>query len=108
MVLLHQSEFNNQLEAETLSSQCKNFTPLCFDVEFFQGNEMPKFTVSRPMLLFWIFLIVLCSSISTTVFSESAFNDHFALTTMTIAIIGLVSSTSVLLVNLVHAICNPE
>ena len=58
-------------------------------------------------LLFWSFMIVFFSSVSTTIFSERAFHDNFAFTTMAIAIVGLVVSAVFLLVDAVQAICNP-
>ena len=52
-------------------------------------------------------MIVFLSSVSTTVFSESAFNDNFAFTTMAIGVIGFLVSGLFLLVDTVQDICNP-
>ncbi len=62
---------------------------------------------STITLLLWSFVIVFLSSVSTTVFSESAFNDNFAFTTMAIGVIGFLVSGLFLLVDTVQDICNP-
>ena len=62
---------------------------------------------STITLLLWSFVIVFLSSVSTTVFSESAFNDNFAFTMMGIGVIGFLVSGLFLLVDTVQDICNP-
>lgn len=63
--------------------------------------------MSPITLILWSFIIVFLSSVSTTVFSESAFNDHFAFTTMAIGVIGFLISALFLVVDTVQEICNP-
>ncbi|RZG79234.1 hypothetical protein EXE10_16005 [Acinetobacter sp. WCHAc060033] len=59
------------------------------------------------MIMFGTLLIALCSAISTTIFSESAFNDHFGFGLMAIAIIGLCLNISYMFINMIFRICNP-
>ena len=61
---------------------------------------------STTMVLFW-FAIVLLSSISTTIFSESAFNDNASISIAVLAAIGLALTTAKLIFDTIHNICNP-
>lgn len=63
--------------------------------------------LSTITLLLWSFIIVFLSSVSTTIFSESAFNDNFAFTTMAIGVIGFLISALFLVIDTVQKICNP-
>lgn len=67
--------------------------------------NIPK--ISSTALLFWSFIAVMLGSISTAVFSESAFNDHFAFSMMALALTGILISTALLMVDAVLAVCNP-
>ncbi len=58
-------------------------------------------------LLFWGFIVALVSSISTTIFSESSFNDNFAFSIMACAFVGIVVSVALLMVDAILEICNP-
>lgn len=68
---------------------------------------MNTLKTSFTALLFWSFMIALFSSISTTIFSESAFHDNFAFTTMAIACVGMIVSAALLMVDAILEICNP-
>jgi hypothetical protein len=50
---------------------------------------------------------VLLSSISTTIFSESAFNDNASISITVFAGIGLTLTAAKLLFDTIHNICNP-
>ncbi|WP_353142958.1 hypothetical protein [Acinetobacter pragensis] len=63
--------------------------------------------ISPTALLFWSFLAVMLGSISTAVFSESSFHDHFAFSMMALALTGILISTAFLMVDAVLAVCNP-
>lgn len=67
--------------------------------------NIPK--ISSTALLFWSFIAVMLGSISTAVFSESAFNDNFAFSMMALALTGILISTALLMVDAVLAVCNP-
>ncbi|WP_374666388.1 hypothetical protein [Acinetobacter sp.] len=67
--------------------------------------NIPK--ISSTALLFWSFIAVMLGSISTAVFSESAFHDNFAFSMMALALTGILISTALLMVDAVLAVCNP-
>ena len=59
------------------------------------------------MIMFGTLLIALCSAISTTIFSESAFNDNASISITVFAGIGLTLTAAKLLFDAIHSICNP-
>ncbi|HEX5381029.1 hypothetical protein ACNAUY_07210 [Acinetobacter tibetensis] len=63
--------------------------------------------VSSTIMVFFCFTIVLLSSISTTIFSESAFNDNTSISIAVLAAIGLALTTAKLIFDTIHNICNP-
>ncbi|MEN3979783.1 hypothetical protein [Acinetobacter sp. CWB-B33] len=63
--------------------------------------------ISSAALLFWAFIAAMMGSISTAVFSESAFNDNFAFTSMALALAGILISAAFLMMDAVLAVCNP-
>lgn len=63
--------------------------------------------VSPTSMMFWALLIALCSAISTTIFSESSFNDDFGFSLMAVAIVGLFLNLTYILINIIFEICNP-
>jgi len=63
--------------------------------------------VSSNALRFRGFMLALFSSVSTAVFSESAFHDNFALAVMAIALAGMIVSAAFLRLDAVLTACNP-
>ena len=63
--------------------------------------------ISLMAILFWSFVATLLGAISTAVFSEAAFHDHFAFSMMALAFAGIIISTALLMVDAVLAVCNP-
>lgn len=63
--------------------------------------------VSSTIMVFFCFVIILLSSISTTIFSESAFNDNASISITVLAAIGLALTTVKLIFDTIHSICNP-
>ena len=63
--------------------------------------------VSSTTMVLFCFAIVLLSSISTTIFSESAFNDNASISITVFAGIGLTLTAAKLLFDAIHSICNP-
>ena len=63
--------------------------------------------VSSTIMVFSCFAIVFLSSISTTIFSESAFNDNASISITVFAGIGLTMTAAKLLFDTIHNICNP-
>ncbi len=69
-------------------------------------NKLIKKT-SQTFILFWVLVIALCSAISTTIFSESAFNDNFGFSLMAVAIVGLCLNVTYIFIQTIFKICNP-
>lgn len=63
--------------------------------------------VSSTIMVLFCFTIVFLSSISTTIFSESAFNDNASISIAVLAGIGLTLTTAKLIFETIHDICNP-
>ena len=78
-------------------------------IRFFTAEVKPMRTlkISANALRFWSFMLALFSSVSTAVFSESAFHDNFALAVMAIALAGMIVSAAFLMLDAVLAVCNP-
>ncbi len=69
---------------------------------------MQSKTISPTAIIFWMLLIALVSAISTTIFSETLFNDRFGFGVMAIAIVGLCLNITHILLHTLLAICNPS
>ncbi|WP_374531330.1 hypothetical protein [Acinetobacter sp.] len=63
--------------------------------------------VSSTIMVLFCLAIVFLSSISTTIFSESAFNDNVSISIAVLAGIGLTLITAKLIFETIHDICNP-
>ena len=63
--------------------------------------------VSSTIMVLFCLAIVFLSSISTTIFSESAFNDNASISIAVLAGIGLTLTTAKLIFETIHDICNP-
>ena len=63
--------------------------------------------VSSTTMVLFCFAIVLLSSISTTIFSESAFNDNASISITVLAGIGFTLTIAKLIFDTIHNICNP-
>lgn len=62
---------------------------------------------NHPTLFrFWGFTLLMLTAISTALFSESQFNDQFAYSTMSVALIGILLSASFLAVDAIFELCN--
>ena len=68
---------------------------------------MQNITIDRT-LIFWVLVIALLSSISTTIFSESTINDTFGFSLMAVAIIGLCFNITLTCIQTLFDICNPS
>lgn len=66
-----------------------------------------KKTIRARNLVFWSFVVVLISAISTNIFSETTLNDNLAIGFMVIALIGLLFSAATILIHTILDICNP-
>lgn len=64
--------------------------------------------ISATVIVFWALVIALMSAISTTVFSESVFNDSFGIGLIIFATIGLFINIAYLCINALNDICNPS
>ena len=62
---------------------------------------------NTAVIIFWSFTAILCSAISTAVFSEAVWHDNAAMGFMALAAAGLIYSAAQILMNAVLAICNP-
>ena len=71
------------------------------------SQTLNKKTLRARTLVFWSFVVVLISAISTNIFSETSLNDNLAIGFMVIALIGLVFSTATILIHTILDICNP-
>lgn len=71
------------------------------------SQTLNKKTIRARTLVFWSFVVVLISAISTNIFSETSLNDNLAIGFMVIALIGLVFSTATILTHTILDICNP-
>ncbi|WP_180058372.1 MULTISPECIES: hypothetical protein [unclassified Acinetobacter] len=71
------------------------------------SQTLNKKTIRARTLVFWSFVVVLISAISTNIFSETSLNDNLAIGFMVIALIGLVFSTATILIHTILDICNP-
>lgn len=71
------------------------------------SQTLNKKTIRARTLVFWSFVVVLISAISTNIFSETTLNDNLAIGFMVIALIGLVFSTATILIHTILDICNP-
>lgn len=71
------------------------------------SQTLNKKTIHARTLVFWSFVVVLISAISTNIFSETSLNDNLAIGFMVIALIGLVFSTATILIHTILDICNP-
>lgn len=63
--------------------------------------------ISLNMIVFFSLFIALVSAISTVIFSETPFNDHFGFSVMFIAMIGLCFNMAYIFINTLIDICNP-
>ena len=71
------------------------------------SQTLNKKTIRARTLVFWSFVVVLISAISTNIFSETSLNDNLAIGFMVISLIGLVFSTATILIHTILDICNP-
>ncbi len=71
------------------------------------SQTLNKKTIRARTLVFWSFVVVLISAISTNIFSETSLNDNLAIGFMVIALIGLVFSAATILIHTILDICNP-
>ena len=71
------------------------------------SKTLNKKTIRARTLVFWSFVVVLISAISTNIFSETSLNDNLAIGFMVIALIGLVFSAATILIHTILDICNP-
>ena len=71
------------------------------------SQTLNKKTIRARTLVFWSFVVVLISAISTNIFSETSLNNNLAIGFMVIALIGLVFSTATILIHTILDICNP-
>ena len=71
------------------------------------SQTLNKKTIRARNLVFWSFVVVLISAISTNIFSETSLNDNLAIGFMVIALIGLVFSAATILIHTILDICNP-
>lgn len=71
------------------------------------SQTLNKKTIRARTLVFWSFVVVLISAISTNIFSETSLNDNLAIGFMVIALIGLLFSTATILIHTILDICNP-
>ena len=69
---------------------------------------MQNKTIRPTAIIFWMLLIAFFSAISTTIFSETAFNDRFGFSLMAIAIVGLCLNITHIVLHTLLAICNPS
>ncbi|MDQ9022025.1 hypothetical protein RFI02_13030 [Acinetobacter sichuanensis] len=63
--------------------------------------------ISLNGIVFFSLFIALLSAISTVIFSEKPFNDHFGFSLMFVAIIGLCLNMTYIFINTLVDICNP-
>ena len=63
--------------------------------------------ISATTVFFWTLIVALMSAISTTIFSESMFNDSFGISLIVIATLGLVINIGFICIDALTAICNP-
>lgn len=68
---------------------------------------MPNNKISSTALIFWVLLIAFISAISTTIFSESLFNDSFGISLIVFTTVGLIINISYLCIRTLNDICNP-
>ena len=71
------------------------------------SQTLNKKTIRARTVVFWSFVVVLISAISTNIFSETSLNDNLAIGFMVIALIGLVFSAATILIHTILDICNP-
>ncbi|MGE8654723.1 MAG: hypothetical protein ACN6NV_13455 [Acinetobacter gandensis] len=71
------------------------------------SQTLNKKTIRARTLVFWSFVVVLISAISTNIFSETTLNDNLAIGFMVIALIGLLFSAATILIHTILDICNP-
>ncbi|WP_436915695.1 hypothetical protein [Acinetobacter gandensis] len=71
------------------------------------SQTLNKKTIRARTLVFWSFVVVLISAISTNIFSETSLNDNLAIGFMVIALIGLLFSAATILIHTILDICNP-
>lgn len=71
------------------------------------SQTLNKKTIRARTLVFWSFVVVLISAISTNIFSETSLNDNLAIGFMVIALIGLMFSAATILIHTILDICNP-
>ncbi|KAB0629132.1 hypothetical protein F7P75_01885 [Acinetobacter gandensis] len=71
------------------------------------SQTLNKKTLRARTLVFWSFVVVLISAISTNIFSETTLNDNLAIGFMVIALIGLLFSAATILIHTILDICNP-
>ena len=71
------------------------------------SQTLNKKTIRVRTLVFWSFVVVLISAISTNIFSETSLNDNLAIGFMVITLIGLVFSAATILIHTILDICNP-
>lgn len=71
------------------------------------SQTLNKKTLRARTLVFWSFVVVLISAISTNIFSETSLNDNLAIGFMVIALIGLLFSAATILIHTILDICNP-
>ncbi len=69
---------------------------------------MQSKTIRPTVIIFWMLLIALVSAISTTIFSETLFNDRFGFGIMAMAIVGLCLNLTHIVLHTLLAICNPS
>lgn len=81
-------------------------TPKVFS-SIIEGTLMHNNKISSTVIIFWAWIIALISAISTTVFSESIFNDSFGISLIVFASLGLIINITYLCINTLTAICNP-
>lgn len=72
-----------------------------------QEVEMQTKRINLNCVVFCTLLIALMSSISTVIFSEKPFNDHFGFSLMFMATVGLCFNMSYIFMNTIRDICNP-
>lgn len=63
--------------------------------------------IRATKIVFWALIIALISAISTTIFSETLFNDGFGFSLIVIALIGLSLNLIHICLHTILDICNP-
>ena len=62
--------------------------------------------IRSTVLIFWLLIIAFISAVSTTIFSESFFNDSFGISLIVFTAVGLLINISYLCIRTLNDICN--